>query len=159
LSCLPTETGASYVLVVDGPGAETGDLFDLLTGLRAWRHAGHKLVCVVRVEAASANAYVFESPECDVRIMLPGSRIGFHHVLITIIEASLAEIKEAVDASEARQRILYTLVAMRMPGGATAESVAALGQRIEESEDGVLYVSAQEAVATGLADRVVDAKP
>lgn len=154
--CLPLGPGDVATLVLDGPGATVNDLFRLLTYLHEYRQQGHKVICIVDTEALSGNAYAFESPECDTRIMRPEAHIGIHHVVVSIEDAPINVVKEYIEKAAQRQRFLYHMVALRIDGGKGADTtVDSLEAEVEASVNGLLLLDSGQAIAIGLADKVV----
>jgi len=149
INALPTS--GDVVLAMDGPGGDVSALYQLLSGLETWkRRVGGRISCVVTEEAASANAFAFESAQCERRIMRGGAKLMFHRNRLTIIDMTAPEIREALPWVEQRQRMMLSILAIR-----TGLTVDELEKRIDGAPAGEWWMSSNGAIALGLTDAVV----
>jgi hypothetical protein len=151
--CLPAEGAAT--LWLDGPGGNVPDLFDLLGRLHDYRAHGHRITCIVTREADSANVFLFESPECDVRIMFVRARLGIHRVQVTAINLPAWWVVEHLKDTMAREHALLKMVADRIDKlGGTEDTIKTITDLVDGEPEGIWYVDGGLAVGIGLVDRV-----
>lgn len=136
------DPGAPITMVINSPGGSVLDGLAIYDVMRAIR-------CPIRTiclgNAASMGAVLFIAG--DQRDMLPHSKILIHDPLIPRTGGSALELKSVSDDLMRTRQIMAEIIADR--SGKTVEEVL-------EATRKDAYMEAEQAVAWGLADRIID---
>ena len=143
LMILGAETKDKITIMIDSPGGSVGAGFAIIDTMRL---LGDRIVCVCTGMAASMAAVIFS--EGSERLMLPHSVIMIHQ---TRLSGHISGGSETIDQISRRLTKNSTEI-----NSLLAKNTGKTIEEIEKASAYDNYMSAEEAIAFGIADKVAD---